>query len=125
MAVAPLAHQELSMSNPELEKQVAAHPFLLGLNEHHVRLLADCALATHFAPNEIIFHQGETANRFYLLQRGKVALESVADDRAPVTIDTIGDNELLGWSWLFPPYIWHFTHRALEATDAIFFYGTV
>jgi len=31
----------------------------------------------------------------------------------------------LAWSWLFPPYAWHFTARALEETTAIFFYGTI
>ena len=43
----------------------------------------------------------------------------------PVRIDEIHDGDLLGWSWLFPPYAWHFTARALEDTTAIFFYGTV
>ena len=31
---------------------------------------------------------------------------------------------MLGWSWLFPPYYWHFDARALQPTKAIFFYGT-
>ncbi len=42
-----------------------------------------------------------------------------------VVIDTIGDGDLIGWSWLFPPYVWHFTARATQPTAAIFFYGTV
>jgi CRP-like cAMP-binding protein len=54
-----------------------------------------------------------------------VVLESSADTGKPVIIDRIGDGELLGWSWLFPPYVWHFTARAAESTTAIFFYGTV
>ena len=32
--------------------------------------------------------------------------------------------EVCGWSWLFPPYHWHFDARAVEPTEAIFFYGT-
>jgi hypothetical protein len=40
-------------------------------------------------------------------------------------VDTIGAGDLLGWSWMFPPYVWHFTARATEPTDAIFFYGTI
>ncbi|MFL6530193.1 MAG: Crp/Fnr family transcriptional regulator [Chthoniobacterales bacterium] len=113
------------MNKSELEKEVAGHPFLLGLNEHHIRLLADCALHTHFEPGEFIFREGETANRFYLIQHGRVALESSGSGGGPVTIDEIGDNDLLGWSWLFPPYVWHFSARAMEKTEAIFFYGTV
>ena len=26
---------------------------------------------------------------------------------------------------MFPPYVWHFTARAVEPTQAIFFYGTI
>jgi CRP-like cAMP-binding protein len=108
----------------ELEAQVAAHPFLIGMSEHHIHLLADCAMRSHFEAGHVIFREGETANRFYLIERGKVALESSTLGE-PVRIEEIGDGDLLGWSWLFPPYAWHFTARSLEHTSAIFFYGTV
>jgi CRP/FNR family cyclic AMP-dependent transcriptional regulator len=110
----------------ELEAQVAAHPFFIGMNAHYIRLLSDCAMATRFEKNQVIFHAGETANRFYLIESGKVVLESAADPgSAPVIIDTIAAGDLLGWSWIFPPYIWHFTARAVESTSSIFFYGTI
>ena len=108
----------------ELETQVAAHPFLVGMSEHHIHLLADCAMRSHFEAGHVIFREGEPANRFYLIERGKVSLESSTLGE-PVKIEEIGDGDLLGWSWLFPPYAWHFTARALENTTAIFFYGTV
>ena len=113
------------MSREQLEAAVAAHPFVLGLSEQHIRLLADCAMQTKFEPNHVIFHERETANRFYLIDHGKVALESLGHADAPVVIDEIGDGDLLGWSWLFPPYVWHFSARAVIPTTAIFFYGTV
>ena len=113
------------MNREDLERSVAAHPFLMGLSEHQVRLMADCAIRTHFDANQVIFREGETANRFYLVEEGKVALESAAYTGEPVTIDMVGDGDLLGWSWLFPPYVWHFSARAVEPTSAIFFYGTV
>jgi len=108
----------------KLEAQVAAHPFLCGMSAHHIRLLADCAMRSHFEAGHVIFREGETANRFYLIEHGKVALESSTLGE-PVKIEEIGDGDLLGWSWLFPPYAWHFTSRALVHTTAIFFYGTV
>src|SRR5437762_6366728 len=108
----------------KLEAQVDAHPFLCGISEHHVRLLADCAMRSHFEAEDVIFREGEPANRFYLIERGKVALESSTLGE-PVRIEDIGDGDLLGWSWLFPPYAWHFTARAAVQTTAIFFYGTV
>ncbi len=107
-----------------LEKEVRAHPFLLGMNDHQLRLLIDCAMQTRFKAGEVIFRQGETANRFYLLQEGEVILQSETAEGA-VEIDRVGDGDLLGWSWLFPPYIWHFTARAAVDTSAVFFYGTV
>src|SRR5450755_4224296 len=109
----------------DLDTDVAAHPFLLGLSEHHVRLLADCAVRVDFEADQVVFREGETANRFYLIERGEVALESNTAGGKTVAIDTIGDGDLLGWSWLFPPHVWRFTARATKRTTAIFFYGTV
>ena len=108
----------------ELEAAVAAHPFLIGVNPQHIRLLADCAMRSKFTAGQIIFRKGETANRFYLIEDGKVALESSTGD-AVVRIDEVGPGDLLGWSWIFPPYVWHFDARAIEPTTAIFLYGTI
>jgi CRP/FNR family cyclic AMP-dependent transcriptional regulator len=109
-----------------LEAQVAAHPFFIGMNAHYIRLLADCAMATRFEKDHVIFRAGEPANRFYLIESGKVVLESGEDaGGALVIIDTISAGDLLGWSWIFPPYIWHFTARAVKPTSSIFFYGTI
>ncbi len=79
----------------ELEAQVAAHPFLIGLSAHHIRLLADCAMGSRFRAGEVIFGENEPANRFYLIERGRVALESSTLDES-VKIDEIGDGDLLG-----------------------------
>jgi CRP/FNR family transcriptional regulator, cyclic AMP receptor protein len=108
----------------ELEGAVAAHPFLIGISAHHVRLLADCAMRSEFTAGQVIFQKGETANRFYLIERGRVALESSTGSEA-VRIDEVGAGDLLGWSWIFPPYVWHFDARAIEPTAAIFLYGTM
>ena len=77
-----------------------------------------------FEAGQQIFQEGDWANRFYLILDGEVALESSVKDRGIVPIQTIGAGEVLGWSWLFPPYYWHFDARALRPTTAIFFYGT-
>ena len=103
--------------------RVALHPFLAGLDQAHLALLADCAMAAHFKPGNVILREGEPANRLYLIESGKVVLESGAGFGEPVVIDTIGAGDLLGWSWMFPPYAWHFTARAVTPTEAIFFQG--
>src|SRR6476646_2090440 len=91
--------EQVSDKREKFEKEVAAHPFLLGMNEQHVRLLADCAMRSHFHAGGVIFREGEAANRFYLILRGKVRLESSTWGE-PVPIDEIHDGDLLGWSWL-------------------------
>jgi CRP/FNR family cyclic AMP-dependent transcriptional regulator len=105
--------------------RVALHPVLAGMNRTQLTLLTDCAMAVHFNPGQLIFNEGELANRFYLIETGKVTLESSARFGHPVIIDKVGAGDLLGWSWMFPPYVWHFTARAIEPTNAIFFYGTI
>lgn len=105
--------------------RVAFHPFLVGMNRAQLALLTDCAIAVHFQKGQIIFREGEMANRFYLIETGKVVLESSEGHGDPLLVDTIGAGDLLGWSWIFPPYVWHFTARAVEPTQAIFFYGTI
>ena len=120
-----MKNEEPLAIRPELEARVAAHPFLIGMSRHQIKLLIDCALPTSFSAGQHIFRTGETANRFYLIEKGSVALEAVSIDDSPVLIDTVGAGDLLGWSWLFPPYLWHFDARAIEPTRAIFFYGTV
>ena len=95
-----------------------------GLAPRYLDLLAEAAMLKEFANGEVIFREGDPANRFYLILNGEVALESATRERAPIVLQTIGANDVLGWSWLFPPYYWHFDARAVSPTRAIFFYGT-
>jgi CRP-like cAMP-binding protein len=81
-------------------------------------------MVTRFNAGETIFREGDPANRFYLILSGKVAVESYVREQGFKVIQTIGTGEVLGWSWLFPPYYWHFDARAVESTEALFFYGT-
>jgi CRP-like cAMP-binding protein len=112
------------MAVKAVESVIAGHPFLRDLKPAHVRLLADSAIRVRFEKDELIFREGDPANRFYLIEQGHVSLESHRRDEAPVVVQIIGPGEVLGWSWLFPPYYWQFDTRALEPTTAIFFYGT-
>ena len=107
---------------------LAAQPFLKGLSTQQLELLLESAISVEFKEGELIFEEGSPANRFYLLLSGEVALESPSeeryDERGPIPIETIGAGSMLGWSWLFPPYYWHFDARAISPVKAIFFYGT-
>src|SRR5256885_5617708 len=78
-----------------------------------------------FKKGQTILLEGELAICFYLIESGKVVLESSEKSGDPLIIETTGAGDLLGWSWMFPPYVWNFTARAAEPTDAVFFYGTI
>lgn len=100
------------------------HPFVRGMNADPLATLAACAMPTAFEAEQLIFREGEIANRFYLLLQGRVQLEAEAPDRPAVPVDRLGAGDVLGWSWLFPPYTWNFTARTIEPVKAVFFYGT-
>ncbi len=102
-----------------LERVLSAHPFFRDLEQHHLALLVGCAANVRFATGELLFRAGGEANQFYLLREGKVALEISAPGRTPITVLTIRAGEILGSSWLIPPYHWHFDARAVEPTRAI------
>ena len=91
--------------------RIAGHPFFVGMNRRQLALLAACAKAVQFEKGEVIFRENEPANRFYLIETGKVTMESS---------DGL-DDPRLGWSWMFPPHIRYFTARAVEPTTAIYF----
>jgi CRP/FNR family transcriptional regulator, cyclic AMP receptor protein len=107
-----------------LRTAIAGHAFFRGLNETQLHALAGCAMQTEFRREELIFRQGDVANRFYLIVEGRVALESNQPGDGTIRIQTLGAGDTLGWSWLFPPHVWRFSARALAPTQAIFFYGT-
>ena len=102
-----------------LEPVLAEHPFFQGLAPEYLRVLVGCASNLRFEAGQQIFREGEEANEFYLIRHGKVALEVYVPGRGSITIQTLGVGEILGWSWLVPPYQWRFDARAVELTRAI------
>jgi CRP/FNR family transcriptional regulator, cyclic AMP receptor protein len=102
-----------------LEPILATHPFFKDLDKPYLELLTGCASNVRFEAGEYILHQGDEANNFYIIRHGNVALEMLVPGRGPITIETVGEGEVLGWSWLFPPHHWRFDARAIELTRAI------
>ncbi len=101
-----------------------AQPFLRGMKTRPLELLAENSMLAEFKAGETILSEGDSANRFYLMLDGQVELISRGEDSGPIHIQTIGTGDVLGWSWLFPPYYWHFDAQAVTPAKTIFFYGT-
>ena len=94
---------------------LAAHPFLHGMSHDQLAMLATAASDVTFPARYRLFEDGGNATHFWLIQSGHVSLDLHIPGEGPVVIETIGMGELLGWSWLFPPYTWAF--GAIAATE--------
>lgn len=102
-----------------LEPILAQHPFFEGLPAEYLKLITGCTKNVKFQAGAFVFRTGEEATHFYVLRQGKVALEIYAPQRPPIMIETLEKGEMLGWSWLIPPYRWQFDARALEPIRAL------
>lgn len=82
-------------------------------------LVAGCAKNVAFAAGQLILAEGEPADTLYLVRRGRVALEVHAPGSGAIVIETLGSGQVVGWSWLFPPYLWQFDARAVDPVGAL------
>jgi CRP/FNR family cyclic AMP-dependent transcriptional regulator len=106
-----------------LENVLSEAPFLGGLGVRELSLLAGCAGNVRFAAGEHLFREGDAADTFFIVRHGSVAVEIFVPTRGTMVIETIEAGEVLGWSWLFAPYRWHFDARALTTVRATGFDG--
>ena len=94
-----------------------------GMNPEHLAILSNGAKEVQFKAGEVLFREGEPANQFYLIEKGKVVLEAHEPANGTTLVQTLGAGDVLGWSWLFPPFAWHLQARAVEPTNAIILNG--
>jgi CRP/FNR family cyclic AMP-dependent transcriptional regulator len=97
--------------------------FFDGVGAADLELIAGCGSNVSFREGDLLFRDGEEASVFYVIRHGSVALETYVPPRGSVTIETLEAGEVLGWSWLFAPYRWHFDARALSLVRATGFDG--
>lgn len=103
------------MSTSSIRDLLAEQSVLRDLEPADIDLMAGCGHNEVFAPGTFLAREGETADRFYIVRQGKVALELHAPT-GPLLIETLGAGELVGWSWLFPPYRWTYDVEAIDQT---------
>jgi CRP/FNR family transcriptional regulator, cyclic AMP receptor protein len=98
---------------------VARHPLLAGLPGDTVERVAGCARNVAFGTGRLLLAEGEPADTMYLIRRGRVAIEVHAPGAGPIVVETVGPGQVVGWSWLFPPYRWRFDARATGPVGAV------
>ena len=102
-----------------LEPLLRGHRFFAGLEPAHLSLLAGCAANEVFPADSFLFREGEPAQTFYLIREGKVALEIAAPGRGALVVQTLGEGEVAGFSWLIEPHRWEFDGRAVDRVRAV------
>ena len=101
-----------------MEEVLGSHPFFAGLNADAMRLIAGCASNVHFAEGEFLFEEGHEANQFWVIRRGRVAMQMESPGRGAIVTDTMDEGEMVGWSWLVPPYRFFADGRAVTPVSA-------
>ena len=107
------------MEIKNLEPVLKEHPFFQGLAQKYIELLVGCASNVRFDAGKLICTTGSPADHFFIVRSGKVAVEVNLPQLEPMTIETLEDGDVLGWSWLFPPHQWNFDSRAVNLVRAI------
>lgn len=102
-----------------LEQIISEQPLFDGLDQSFTKLLVGCASNVRYEPESYIFREGEEANQFFLVRQGRVTLEIHPPHRKPIVIETLGAGDIIGWSWLLPPYVWKLDARATATTILI------
>ena len=97
---------------------LAAHPFFKGMDSRYLKILLECASRETFKPGEYLCRAEGEATKFYVIYHGRVSVEIYRTRRGPVTVQSLGETEVLGP--LFDTrYHWRFDAKALELTRVI------
>jgi CRP/FNR family transcriptional regulator, cyclic AMP receptor protein len=106
-----------------IEELLREHRFLQDLLEPDLVLIAGCGKNEVIKAGKFIAREGEQADYAYLIRNGKLSIETQSPGRKPMVLETPGIGEVVGWSWLFPPYKWMYDVRAVEETRMLVMNG--
>ena len=98
---------------------LAKFPLLGELTAVQRAKVATTAREVTFPARHRLFDEGGPADGCWLIQSGRVALDTVIPGRGAVIVQTLGPGDVLGWSWLVHPRRWHFGAVALDAVTAV------
>jgi len=111
------------MAKSTIAEILSEKNFFFGLKPEYINFLAGCASKRQIRKDEVLFPHGQTADRFFMVLSGRITLEVAAIEGPPLELQSVGADEMLGWSWLIPPYKWTFQARTVEPTEVLEFDG--
>jgi CRP-like cAMP-binding protein len=98
--------------NATTKTLISGHKLFAGLDPQHIETLTEYSTERQIRAGEILFSQGGSAKTFYVILSGTVIVETPAIYGPTLVLQELGPGKILGWSWLIPPYHWHFQARA-------------
>jgi CRP/FNR family transcriptional regulator, cyclic AMP receptor protein len=107
------------MTMRSIAEYLSGHPFFTVLDAASVQELAGCARNEHIRAGDYLFREGGTADHFYVIMHGRIALELHGPGGSPLVLETVSNGEVLDWPWLIPPHQWPFDARAAEPTSVV------
>ncbi|MFT5657516.1 MAG: CRP/FNR family cyclic AMP-dependent transcriptional regulator [Gammaproteobacteria bacterium] len=113
-----------SMSKQSVEGYLSTQLFFTGIDAGFLKFLVNSSSELKIQKGDVLFRQGELADKFYFLRNGRMSIQIPAIMGPSLEIQELGGNQVLGWSWLIPPYSWNFQARAMEDTNLIEFDGS-
>jgi CRP-like cAMP-binding protein len=102
-----------------LERILGEHRLFAGLGQEFIDLAAGCAKNTRFSADEYLFREDDPADWIFLVRHGRVAMEVASPGHGAMQFETVGEGDVVGMTWLLPPYRWGYDARALELTRAL------
>jgi len=111
------------MTESSLGQLIADSNFFAGLDDSAIDFLAAHAKQRHLDSGQVLFHQGNRAEHFYLLLSGHLSLGIPALEGPALELQDLGPGQIAGWSWLMPPNLWNFQARARTAIEFLEFDG--
>lgn len=95
-----------------------ATTMMSALSVDHRDRLMHLAREVSFPQGARLFEEGQHAGHFWIVHTGTVALDMHVPGHLPVVVETLGHGELVGWSWMFPPYVWQLGAEAVSPVRA-------
>jgi CRP/FNR family cyclic AMP-dependent transcriptional regulator len=111
------------VTHTPIEEYLSSQEFFSGLSQESIGFLASCASEQVIESGEVLFRQSDRAHHFYLIRNGTISIEVPAITGPTLKVQSLGAGQILGWSWLIPPYKWNFQARAEEQTSLFAFDG--
>jgi CRP-like cAMP-binding protein len=106
-----------------LKPVIQSQPFFRGFSEEMLELIVGCAENVRFARGDYLMREGQQANEFFLIRSGRVMISVHGVQYGTLNVQTVEPGEMVGWSWLVPPYRARFDAAAAEETRALRFDG--